>query len=251
MITKGNRVLVRDEGVNQGYAGIVDWTGAGVSTSVAGNVATVNVPGISGGNPLWYGNIYSAFAECDPQETLRFAIKSGVTSPTPTNIGTTVARICYFRPPAAITVNKIRYFGAGTTASIFRCAIYNADTLARLTTELVMSTTINTWGSVGSSLGLVLSANQLYFIAVSVNATGTTVGPLAMSSQFASPPAGQIAVLPKSWPGNLDIDLGFITGAFAQFAVTAGALPDPAATITTQAAWPGGMPMFFLDNNNA
>lgn len=251
MIYKSSRIRIDDEGALQGYTRAVNFTGAGVTASVAGGLATVNVSGITGGNPLWYGNLYSAFAECDPQESLRFAIKAGVTSPTPTNIGTTVARISYFRPPAAITVNKIRFFGVGATTSVYRCAIYNADTLARLTTELVITTALSTWGSVGSSLGLALTANQLYFMAVSVNATGTTPGLLAMSSQFASPSVGQIAVLPKSWPGNLDIDLGYITGAFAQFAVTAGALPDPAATITTQAAWPGGFPLFFLDNNNA
>lgn len=251
MIYKASWIRIADEGALQGYTRALNFTGSGVSASIAAGVATVNVSGITGGNPLWYGNLYSTFAECDPQETLRFAIKSGVTTPTPTNIGTTVARIAYFRPPAAITVNKIRYFGTGVTTNVFRVAIYNADTLARLTAELPMTTASSAWGSVGSSLGLALTANQLYFVAVSVNATGTTTGPLAMSAQFASPVVGQIAVLPKTWPGNLDIDLGFITGAFAQFAVTAGALPDPAPTIATQAAWPGGMPMFFLDNNNA
>jgi hypothetical protein len=33
--------------------------------------------------------------------------------------------------------------------------------------------------------------------------------------------------------------------------VTAGALPNPAATLANQGAWTGGMPAFFLDNNNA
>ena len=47
---------------------------------------------------------------------------------------------------------------------------------------------------------------------------------------------GMIAVLPKSFPGNLDIDSGYIDGAFAQFAVTTGALPTTAATIVVQTA---------------
>ena len=59
---------------------------------------------------------------------------------------------------------------------------------------------------------------------------------------------GQMQVLPKSFPGNLDIDLGYINGAFAQFAVTTGALPATAATIAVQGAWTGGFPAFWLDN---
>ena len=47
---------------------------------------------------------------------------------------------------------------------------------------------------------------------------------------------GMIAVLPKSFPGNLNIDSGYIDGAFAQFAVTNGALPTTAATIVVQTA---------------
>ncbi len=39
--------------------------------------------------------------------------------------------------------------------------------------------------------------------------------------------------------------------ALGQFAVTSGALPDPAATLAVQGAWTGGMPAFFLDNSNA
>jgi len=97
---------------------------------------------------------------------------------------------------------------------------------------------------------LALTADQLYFIAVSVNTTGTTAGPLCVSATTGNT-TGRIGVLPKSWPGNLDIDLGFMDGGFAQFAVTNGALPDPAATIAVQAAWTGGFPLFFLDNNNA
>jgi hypothetical protein len=85
---------------------------------------------------------------------------------------------------------------------------------------------------------------------VSVNAIGTTPGLLAIGGTPGAT-TGQIAVLPKSWPGNLDIDLDYIDGAYAQFAVTTGALPNPAATIAAQGAWTGGFPLFLLDNNNA
>jgi hypothetical protein len=200
--------------------------------------------------PNWYGKIYGAYGRCDPQQLLRMAQMAGSVPPTPTNITTSIARIAYFRPPVDITVNKVRYYGVGATANIYRIAIYNADTLARLTAETAFTTVAATWGSIFSSLNLTLTKDQLYFIAVSVNAVGTTAGVLALSPTIAAT-TGQIQVVPKSWPGNLDLDLGFMDGGFADFAVTTGALPATAPTIAIQSAWTGGFPLFFLDNNNA
>jgi hypothetical protein len=54
--------------------------------------------------------------------------------------------------------------------------------------------------------------------------------------------------LPSARPGNLDADLGYVSSALGQFAVTTGALPNPAATLAVAGAWTGGMPAFFLDN---
>lgn len=221
----------------------------GKDVTTSGNTLTVS--GVSiGGTPSWYGNIYGAYGDCDPQRLFDLATCGGSIAATPTNISTSVARICYFRPPSNITVNKIRFFGVGSVTTTYRIAIYNADTLARILTETAFTTAANTWGSIGTGLNLSLTANQLYFIACSVNTTGTTAGVLCFNPTFAAT-TGQIPVLPKSFPGNLDIDSGYLRGAFAQFAVTTGALPDPAATIATQAAWTGGMPAFWLDNSNA
>jgi len=200
--------------------------------------------------PSWYGNIHAAYGRSDPQQLLRMAQMAGTVAATPTNITATVARIAYFRPPADITVNKIRYYGVGATTTIYRIAIYNGDTLARVLTETAFSTTANAWGEIGSALGLALTKDQLYFIACSVNTTGTTAGVLCMGPTIAAT-TGLISVLPKSWPGNLDIDNSHMDGAFAQGAVTAGALPDPFPTVAAQTAWTGGMPLFFLDNSNA
>lgn len=205
--------------------------------------ATVSIPN-------WYGKLYAAYGRCDPQQLLRMATMSGTVAATPTNITASIARISYFRPPADIVVNKVRYYGVGATTNVYRIALYNGDTLARLTAETAFTTVANTWGEVFSALNLTLSKDHLYFLACSVNTTGTTAGVLCMNATTAAT-TGQIAVLPKSWPGNLDIDTGYMDGAFAQFAVTTGALPDPAATIAAQAAWTGGMPLFFLDNSNA
>jgi hypothetical protein len=203
-----------------------------------------------GGDPSWYGVVYGAFGDCAPQDLLDHCIATGTVAATPTNIGTAVARIAYFVPPANITVNRIRFYGVGATTNVFRVAIYNGDTLARLTAELAFTTAATTWGSAGSALNLSLTANQLYFIAVSVNATGTTAGPMCMGPTVAAT-TGQVAVLPKSYPGSLDIDSKHIKGAYAQFAVTTGALPTTAATIAAQGAWTGGFPAFWLDSNDA
>lgn len=211
------------------------------------NGATTDLDALgSGSNPNWYGVVYGAYGGCDPQEVYDYATLTGSVAATPTNISTSVARIAYFRPPANITVANIRFYGVGTVATTYRVAIYNADTLARVTGELVISTTANTWGSVAAG-SVSLTSGQLYFIAVSVNATGTTAGLLCMNTTQAAT-TGQIQVLPKSFPGSLDIDSGYIKGAFAQFAVTTGALPATAATIAIQGAWTGGFPAFWLDS---
>jgi hypothetical protein len=52
MIVKAARVEVRDEGAIQGRPGVFDFTGAGVSVAVSGNVATVTVSGATGA-PAW------------------------------------------------------------------------------------------------------------------------------------------------------------------------------------------------------
>jgi hypothetical protein len=200
----------------------------------------------SGILPSWHGKLYAGYGRCDPQQMLRMAQMAGTIAATPTNIGATVARIAYFRPPADITVSSIRFFGVGSTTNIYTCAIYDGDTLARLTNSLTFSTTAATWGTAGTGLNLTLLADQLYFIAVSANTTGTTAGMLCMSPTIAAT-TGLIGVLPKSWPGSLAVSSGYIDGGFAQFTVVAGAMPNPAATIAVQAAWTGGFPAFFLD----
>jgi hypothetical protein len=221
---------------------VVTWNGeAWVASTPAGG---------GGGDPDWYGKIYGGYGRCDAQQLLRMATMAGSVAATPTNIGTGVARIAYFRPPANIVLNKIRYFGVGATTNVYRVAIYDGDSQARLTAELPITTTAQQFGSVGDNMGLTLVKDQLYFMAVGVNAVGTTAGLLCMSATTAAT-TGQMQVLPKSWPGNLDIDLGFMDGAFAYFTTTNGALPTTAGTILAPLPWTGGFPLFFLDNNNA
>jgi hypothetical protein len=112
---------------------------------------------------------------------------------------------------------------------------------------MAFSTAANTWGTVITGLNLALTAGELYFIACSVNATGTTAGIGAVGGTVAAT-TGQIATAPESLPGKLQPSQGFASNYFFQFAVTTGALPNPAATLAAQAAWTGGMPCFFLEN---
>lgn len=235
---------------------ITGFDDAGILVSVfsfnrlTGAVLINGSPIAGGSSPSWYQKIYGAYGDCDPNTVFRSATLNGTVAATPTNITTSIARISYFVPPSDIVVNRIRFYGVGITTNVYRVAIYNADTLARVTAELPFTTAANSFGSAGSALGVTLTAGQLYFIAVSVNTTGTTAGLLCLNPTTAAT-TGLIAVLPKSFSGNLDIDLQYLKGAYAQFAVTTGALPATAPAISAASAWTGGFPAFWLDNNNA
>ncbi len=222
------------------------------STKFLRGDATWAVPAGSS-EPKWWGKIAAAWGNGDPGDVLAMLDGQGVAivDATPTNISTSVARISYFMLDKDLVVNKVRFYGVGSTTNVYRVAIYRASTLARLSAETAFSTSANAWGSVYSALNLTLSAGVLYFIAVSVNATGTTAGVRCLSGTpgTAGPSRN---VLPSAWPGNLANSAGFAdVPALGQFAVTSGALPDPAATLAVQGAWTGGMPAFFLDNSNA
>lgn len=52
--TADNTIEVQDEGVTEGTVTTVNFTGAGSSVVVAGDTATVNVPGGSGGTSNSY-----------------------------------------------------------------------------------------------------------------------------------------------------------------------------------------------------
>lgn len=200
-----------------------------------------------GSPPAWKGAIAGAWGDGDPHEIISRMLHNPINA-TPTNIAVTVARCAFFKLDTALTVNKIRFFGVGATTNVYRVAIYRLSDLARLTPELAFTTVAQAWGAAGSALNVVLAANEIYFIAVAVNATGTTAG-----CQCHSATIGRIGVLPIVWPGNLDVNMvspKINAIGFCQFAVASGVLPNPAATLALQAAWTGGMPAFFLDNNN-
>lgn len=184
--------------------------------------------------------------QCSPAIAMQQLQRAGNVAPTPTNISTSVARCSLFRPPQSITVNTIRFYGVGATTNVYRMAIYRYSDLARLMAETAFTTAASTWGTVTTGLGLALTAGELYFAAVSVNATGTTAGIASIGGTVAAT-TGQIATAPASLPGLLEPTQGDLDQYHFQFAVTTGALPDPAATLAAQAAWTGGMPVFFLE----
>jgi hypothetical protein len=198
--------------------------------------------------PSWKGTLVGCMGDGDPNQLLQSMSSGTIIEATPTLITTSLARSCYFKLDTAITFNKVRYFGIGATTTIYQLALYNADTLARLWTSGTFTTSSQAWAALGSALNITLAANQLYFIAVSANATGTTAGIKCFGAT-----TGRLGVLPKTWPGSLDVDSSIITpyGAQGQFAVTTGALVDPANTIAALGSMACGMPAIFLDSNNA
>lgn len=199
-----------------------------------------------GANP-WDGKVVAAYGDGRPGDLFQHLQRAGNVAATPTNITTSVARCNTFRLSADITVNRIRFYGVGATTNVFRVAIYRWSDLARLTSELAYTTVANTWGSAGSALGLTLSAGVIYFMATSVNATGTTAGPVCVGGTIAAT-TGQIQTTPTALPGSLSVDSGYLGSYAFQFAVTTGALPATAATPAAGAAWTGGVPAYWLDS---
>jgi hypothetical protein len=102
---------------------------------------------------------------------------------------------------------------------------------------------------VGSALNVTLTGGVLYFIAVSANTTGTTAGLGAFGDTLADA-TGRIQAAPGALPGGLDFDNNYMSGYHFQFTVSGGAMPDPAASLAQQGAWTGGMPAFWLDNED-
>jgi hypothetical protein len=195
----------------------------------------------------WHGVVAGCAGEGNPGDLMLHVQRAGNVAATPTNISTSVARCSAFMLPADMTVNRIRAFGVGATTNVYRVALYRYSDLARLTNELAFTTAVDTWVSIGSALGVSLTKDTLYFIACSVNATGTTAGLTCMGGTTAAT-TGRVNTAPGSLPGSLAMS-GYKMDHFQfQFAVTTGALPNPAAALAAPAAWTGGMPAFWIDS---
>ena len=203
---------------------------------------------ISSRAPAWPGVIVGCAGNGDPNLILNQACSGTVIPMTPTLLTASLARVSYFKVDTDITFNKVRVFGIEATANIFQLALYNADTLARIWTSGTFTTASQEWLAIGSAINITLTAGQLYFMAVSANTTGTTAGMLCFGATTT-----RVGVLPKNWPGSLDVDsnIVFAPNAQGQFTVTAGYLPNPAPTIAALGSMACGFPVVFLDSNNS
>jgi len=207
----------------------------------------VGQAGTGGGTtPAWKGAIAAAWKDGDPHRVIDRMLHAPVHA-TPTNISITVARCAFFKLDTALTVQKIRWFGVGATTGLYHVAVYRHSDNARMAILDDFNTAAQTWGN--GAFSCTLAAEVRYLLAVSVDTVDTTAGVACHSGS-----TGRVGIIPTNWPGNLDIDAAspkIDAMGFCQFAVTAGALPATLPTLVLQGAWTGGMPAFFLDNNNA
>jgi hypothetical protein len=228
-------------------------TSTGTTILNASNVAATITANASTGQILipalqpWEGKIVVCAGNGDP--TLALAtLLAGSLAPTGTNIGTTTARVSYFRLAVALTVVTVRWYAAGNTTAIFHIAVYRASDHVRMSADLNPDTTADTWGSVAAAF--TLAADTTYYVAVTADTASAVNGFAALGTTVAAL-TGIIQVVPTSWPGGLQItrDPQLVTPyAFANVAVTAGVLPDPGLAPTAQIGWTGGMPAIFLDS---
>ena len=85
-------VEIRDEGSSQGVSRILDFTGAGVTASIAGGVATINVPG-GGGSPTAWSAFTKDLGTARRSGTFDITGLSGLTAEKPVDIMQTAAKI--------------------------------------------------------------------------------------------------------------------------------------------------------------
>lgn len=83
---------IRDEGASQGVARILDFTGTGVTASISGGVATINVPG-GGGSPTPWSAFTKDLGTASRSGTFDITGLSGLTSNKPVDIIQTAAAI--------------------------------------------------------------------------------------------------------------------------------------------------------------
>jgi hypothetical protein len=206
----------------------------------------------------WHGIVYGCYGDGDPGRLMHQCQKAANIAATPTAITTSIARCSVFTVPANITVNRLRAYGVGATTSVYRVALYDFHTTTRLMAETAFSTTAGAWVSIGATLGVTLTKDRTYCVAVSVNATGTTAGCQCFGTTTTTT-TGNIGSSPANLPGSMALSTGDNPGTYLlnfqnsylfQFAVSTGALPTPAAQFVPAVAWTGGMPAIWVDSSD-
>lgn len=195
------------------------------------------------------GTICGCLGNGDPALLLELIQRGGIATASPNQHTTTVARCSAFRLPKALTFNRIRCYGGGTTTGAWFVAVYRLSDLARLAHVGPFDTTTDTWASLGSGLNVTLAADTDYFVALATDNSGTGLtsrGPTSFQA-LAAATTGRIQTAPASLPGSLVSLPGYVF----EFPVTAGALPDPASGLTLAGTWAGGgMAAFWLDSSD-
>jgi hypothetical protein len=216
LIAAGSALTLTSTGIDLGTGDVT----LGLNTSLLGTTTDA-----------WNGVYHSNMSNGDPISMLRDWTMNSVAGPTPTNIGSTVARVVKLRNPATITVTKIHLFGVATVTALYRFAIYDATTLVRLWDSGNVTSAANAWLSITTGLPLILTGGSNYWFAVTTPSTGTVAA-------FRSPHA---PVGTAFWGGPTTplgtTSVGF--PVFAQFAVTAGAFPVTMPALAA-AAYAGG-----------
>ena len=204
--------------------------------------------GGGGSNPGWAGVLHGAFGGGDPTSMNRELDVAAVAGPTPTGIGTTVARCVTYNAGYAITINKIRLYGVAATTNLYKFAIY-PKTLggSKLYDSGTVTSAANTWLNltVGS---VTLTANTDYLWCVTVVSTGTTAGFRSPASPIGTNEYGTgtfAATTPISGRG-----LGL--REYQQFTVAAGTFPAvlPALAAASWTTTTGTIPIAFFDNSS-
>lgn len=191
--------------------------------------------------PKWFsdGTCFVAFADGDPAQAAWHYTMATTTKPTPTEVGTSIARCVKFRLPKAITAANLRVFSIAVTA-LYRFAIYDAVTGNRLWESGTVTTVANDWNTLSLS-NLALDANKDYWFCMTVSGTGTTS---AFRTFYATSHANFYGAA-NSPIGALSIGMAI----FAQFAVSSGNFPTTLPALAAAAyatADTGSLPLAFL-----
>jgi len=182
--------------------------------------------------------------DSDPIKQMQAWVQGAVAGPTPTAITVSLARCVQFTPPVDITVQRIRLFGIGATANLYKFAIYRVGVgSAKVWDSGTVTSAVNTWLNISAGLPITLTGGVKYWFCVTVVSTGTTAGFNSLGAPLGTTFWGaDVAPLGAR-------NLGLLVRA--QFAVSTGVFPAtlPAVAAAAYAAGTtGSVPFALLDS---
>ena len=194
----------------------------------------------------WAGGLHAAIDDGRPSADREWNFINGpgtLATMTPTALTTSVARCWAYNSEYSLTVNRVRWWGIGSTLT-HRFAVYRLSDGVQVIGPLSLTTTSDAWNS-ASVATIQLVANTPYICAISTTATGATAGLRTGATPLVSPPIQSLT------PGGLALAIGDHRFWFGQFAVTNGVLPATLPTLARGSGWTAGIPLFFFDSNSA